>query len=78
MPQITIINGITIEHYGDVPRGLQYLEKEWHHERTRELFDNARRSTDQDTHFQAYVDGAHKNYVLKHIGSDRYFLKPRP
>lgn len=78
MPQTTTINGIIIEHHGDVPRGLKYLEEKWHKEQIQEIFENARRSPDQDSHFQVPVDGANKNYVLKHIGPDKYILKPRP
>jgi len=77
MSQSTSMHGIVIKHDGDVPRGLSYLDEKWNDAEVREIFDNARKSTDQDSHFQAYINGKIQHYILKHTGYDEYFLKPR-
>ncbi len=70
------IGQITIVHDGNVDMGLEYLENNWREERVREWFDNARRSSDQDTHLEILIKGLRRRYLLRHTGPDRYFLKP--
>lgn len=72
------IDGVTIVHDGNVGRGLDYIERNWREERVREWFDNARRSSDKDTHLEILLDGARRRYLLKHTGPNKYFLKPLP
>ncbi len=79
MPYITIKDpegDITIEHNGDVTHGINYIQHNWSaKEEVREWFDNARISADHDTHFQIYIDGKDRNYLLTRFGPGKYFLK---
>ena len=70
------IGNITINNDGDVSHGLEYLKNKWETEEVKEIFRNARRETDQNTHFSANINGSTMHYILKHNEYDTFFLKP--
>ncbi|OGI64282.1 hypothetical protein A3H53_03625 [Candidatus Nomurabacteria bacterium RIFCSPLOWO2_02_FULL_40_10] len=78
MSQFVIINGNKVEHYGNVYKGLDYLQKHAHEERIKEWFENARKAKDQDTHIEITINGKSIRYILIHTGPNEYLLKPLP
>ena len=78
MSQSVIINGNTVEHNGNVYKGLDYLQAHAREERIEEWFGSARNATDKDTHIEIPMNGKGVRYLLKYTGPNRYFLKPLP
>jgi len=72
MPERRIEN-TTIEHNGDVDRGIQYLDNHWNDQYVLDLFENARTSYDYKAFFK--IDNTSEgSYLLKYIGPHHYFL----
>jgi hypothetical protein len=74
--ETTKIYDYTIEHYGNVPRGLEYLRNNWDTEEVKEIFRNSRAEADQNVHFSANIDGSIEHYILTHTGDYVYRLEP--
>ena len=65
------MHNVKIKHYGDVGKGLGYLER-LEPGKVEKLLKDARNG---GAEINEYIDGARRKYNIKHTGHDEYSLE---
>ena len=70
-----MIYGTTIEHNGDVDKGLDYLRNHWNDRYILDVFENAKTSQYRSGDFK--IQDINGIYVLKYLSEHHYSLSWR-